>query len=181
MTHLLALDHARQNHVGHPGGRVHVHLHQVRHLLLGQVLEILGVRVADSDVVDQDADLERLQRSGNLGAGLLVEFGVVAHHVFRLHALRPIPDANRIVGWCRFRVLGREELAREERAVQTHVCCTSASVIMYCIFALVNLQTFRPIECRSCSKISALVGHHWLSPLPATGVRLVRLVGVGMG
>ena len=47
-------------------------------------MEETGVPITLPDVVDQDADLQSLQLFGDVGPRLLIELGIIAHHVLRL-------------------------------------------------------------------------------------------------
>mmetsp|Transcript_21713 Transcript_21713/g.40876 ORF Transcript_21713/g.40876 Transcript_21713/m.40876 type:complete len:343 (+) Transcript_21713:63-1091(+) len=76
----LALHHAGEDHVCHPGGGVDVHLHQTGDLILLQLGEVLGELVAHADVVDEHADVEVLHGLLHLGPQLGAEIRVVAHH-----------------------------------------------------------------------------------------------------
>mmetsp|Transcript_11757 Transcript_11757/g.33778 ORF Transcript_11757/g.33778 Transcript_11757/m.33778 type:complete len:316 (-) Transcript_11757:55-1002(-) len=84
---LLELQHAGKHHSRHPDGAVDVHGHQILHLAVGQFVEEHGIAVANTNIVDQDTDLQCFDSLGYPLLGSLVEFGVIANQIGNIYTV----------------------------------------------------------------------------------------------
>ena len=77
----FTLHHTGQDESGHPNGTINVHCHEVLDFVICQFMEEYGVSVTNSDIVDQNTDLQIFELLGNLSLSSLVEFRVITYQI----------------------------------------------------------------------------------------------------
>ena len=82
---LLLLKHSVDDVASHPCGRVDVHFDEVADFFAGEFVEVTGVAVRYSYVVDQDSDVKSFEGRLDVKLGGIVEFGVIANNDFHVY------------------------------------------------------------------------------------------------